>query len=89
MSAPILKTWDELLRHLRQVLGGLPDRLSRRLPGHLFVTLQEDEILAKFLRANLFGSLAEVVRELADTIPISLAGAITDRDQQEVLGEGF
>jgi len=26
MSAPVLKTWDEQLDHLRQILGGLPDR---------------------------------------------------------------
>ncbi len=26
MSAKILKTWDEHLEHLRQVIGGFPDR---------------------------------------------------------------
>ena len=25
MSAPVLKTWDEQLDHLRQILGGFPD----------------------------------------------------------------
>ena len=29
MSAKILKTWAEHLEHLRQVVGGFPDRRTR------------------------------------------------------------
>jgi hypothetical protein len=50
---------------------------------------EEDKVLTEFLGADGFGGFAEVVGQLADTSPVGLAGALTDADEFQVIGEGF
>ena len=64
------------------------DGLGRGLAGDLFLALEKDEILAEFLRGDLVGGFMEVIGELADAFPITLAGAVGDRNEPQVIGEG-
>lgn len=56
--------------------------------GDLLVVLQKDEVWAELFGRDGFGRLVEMLSQLADTVPIGLAGTIADGDQFEVIGEG-
>ena len=65
------------------------DGLGAGLAGDLFFALEEDEVLAEFLGGDVLGGFGEVLGELADTGPVGLLGALADRQELEVIGEGF
>jgi hypothetical protein len=59
------------------------------LAGHLFLALEEDEVLAELLGGDVLRGFSEVLGELADTGPVGLLGAVADRQEPEIIGEGF
>ena len=65
------------------------DGLGGGLAGDLFLALEEDEVLAELLGGDILGGFGEVLGELADASPVGLLGAVTDRQEPEVIGEGF
>jgi hypothetical protein len=65
------------------------DGLGSGLAGHLFLALEEDEVLAELLGGDVLRGFSEVLGELADTGPVGLLGAVADRQEPEIIGEGF
>jgi hypothetical protein len=45
--------------------------------------------LAQLLGGDVLGGFGEVLGELADAGPVGLLGALADRQEPEVIGEGF
>jgi hypothetical protein len=65
------------------------DGLGAGLPGDLFVGLEMDAVLANVLGAEQVGRLGVELAELADTGVIGRFGARADRQELEVVSEGF
>ncbi len=65
------------------------DELSRRLAGDFLYRLKVDAVLANLLKGYLFGRTAVVLAELANAGQVSLLGAGANRQELEVIGEGF
>jgi len=63
--------------------------LGGGLAGDLFLALEEDEVLAELLGGDVLGGFGEMLGELADTGPVGLLGAVADRQEPEIIGEGF
>ena len=64
------------------------DGLGGGLAGDFLVALQEDEVLAQFLGGYGLRGLMIMIGELARAVPISVAGAVADGAEFEVVGEG-
>ena len=65
------------------------DRLGAGLAGYFFVLLEMDAVLAEVFGREQVRGLVVMLAELADTSVISLLGARADRQELEVIGEGF
>lgn len=65
------------------------DGLSRSLAGDFLVAFEEDEVLAELFRGDVLGGLMKMLGKLADAVPVGLLGALADRQELEVIGEGF
>jgi hypothetical protein len=65
------------------------DGLGGGLAGDLFLALEEDEVLAELFGGDLLGGFGEVLGELADAGPVGRLGGVADRQEPEVIGEGF
>jgi len=65
------------------------DGLSAGLPGYLFVLLEMDAVLAEVFGREPVGGFGVMLAELADTGVIGRFGARADRQELEVIGEGF
>ena len=63
--------------------------LGGGLAGDLFLALEEDEVLAELFGGDVLGGFIEMFGELADTGPVGLLGALADRQEPEIVGEGF
>lgn len=65
------------------------DGLGAGLAGDLLVGLQMDAILANVFRGEQLRRAAVKLAQLTDAGEIGLFGARTDRQEFEVIGEGF
>jgi len=65
------------------------DGLGGGLAGDLFLALEEDEVLAELLGGDVLRRFIEMFGELADAGPVGLLGALADRQEPEIVGEGF
>ncbi len=63
--------------------------LGGGLAGDLFLALEEDEVLAELLGGDVLRRFIEMFGELADAGPVGLLGALADRQEPEIVGEGF
>jgi len=65
------------------------DELGGRLASDLFDRLEVDAVLTHLLKGDQLGRALVVLAELADTGIVGLFGARADRQELEVIGEGF
>ena len=65
------------------------DELGGGLAGDLLDRLEVNAVLADLLEGDQLGGAIVILADLPDTSRVSFFGAGTDRQQLEVIGEGF
>lgn len=65
------------------------DELSGRLASDLLDRLEMDAVLADLFEGDQLGRTVVMLAELADTGVVGLFGARADRQELQIVGEGF